>query len=484
MKYSNIIQKINDISHKELLEGNYFSIENYSFHNAYKIIMDIINHDGKILIINDYDTDGIMSGYIIYQFLRNLMKKQDNIEIKTMTVHDDREVKFQDYHKKFNLIILVDIGINAYNFIEECYNNNIYTIVIDHHKIIKTNNKSINIHPRLLSYFDNLSASGLVIKFIEYAINKLGILFNNYSIFYVYSGIGTYTDMVGCRHENRRLLLTGYKNYLQNFDSFENIFNFISSKSLLSTKYFYYIILGSIFNSIYRVKWDYKFNYNNLKDNNFNEIYKLYLFKRKYITNILSQIKIENINNVLGYFFIDDYNMLGLLGTISNKVLYEKNFDIIIGVCKTTNNNYKLTIRSKNKIFFINMITKYFIKHGGHEYVYSGIIQDKEIVNKIVEEIFNLLSLIKYKKEKRDIINIEEIEIETLLQEYNSLYPISYDLKDILFRIDKSSLNNLRGYIVNYNKLENILQNENYIITSINPYYALIKNQLYLEVVS
>jgi len=486
MKYTDIIQKINDISHIELIEGDCFSVEKHPFYEAYKIMMDVINHDGKILVINDYDTDGILSGYIIYQFLRNLVKKQNNIDIKTMTINEDREVKFYDYYKKYNLIILVDIGINAYDFIEECYHNNIYTIVIDHHKIIRINNKAINIHPKLLSYFDNLSASGLVIKFIEYAINKLGLLFNDYEVFYAYGGIGTYTDMVGCRHENRRIMMLGYRSYLYNTKQFSKFLtNITSSELILYSKYFYYIILGSIFNSIYRIKWDFKFNYNNLEDNDFNEIGKLYLLKRKYTKTILSNLKINTIDKILGYFFIEDYNMLGLLGSISNKILYDKNFDIVIGVCKTMNNNYKLTIRSKNKIFFINMLTKYFIRSGGHEYVYSGIIENREIVSEIISKIYDLLKMVKYKENNHYIVSIRKIDIETLLEEYVSLYPLSYDLKDVFFKIERKDLDSLERYVSNYEEIKKYFEDgKNYIITQINPYYALVKGRLHFKVVS
>lgn len=503
-----IVMKINGISERELEEG--YKKENINANDIYRaiqLINDVITHNGKILIINDYDADGICSGYILYNYLKNIIsnpKVRNNIHIFTLSPSANRDINFSEnknFLKQYNLIIFTDIGVNMKDFINEALNNNIYVIVIDHHIIETPHRDCIIIHPQFLSG-DNytLSGSGLTAKFVEY-YDRICFNYKNAhfieSEIYMFAGMGTFADMVGYTKENRFYILKGYRTFSKNWDyGTIRSLEFFKSLSNFRSKYSYMIILPSYFNSIFRVNLsdNIYFNYDDITENKKELFIESRKVKNKMVENILKNSKIQKDNSFI-FVYNDNETLYTVFGSALNKILYNEdneNVLFIAGITKLPNENeYKFTIRGRVKIFFIANLKEYFYKYGGHEYVYSGIIKTdniEQVIEKIKEEIRNSAKLIYakdndyyiYYSTKEQIYNIKEIYYEDIIRDYNEIYPLGLDLKEPLIRISKNDFDFLDNNNIFYDKnIKNLDKKE--FIMRIDSFYALVKKQLYLR---
>ncbi len=94
----------------------------------------------KIDIVEDSDTDGIMSSLIVYDYLFNLL---ENSDIRVL-LHEGKERGLDDnkifkeiINRKPDLVIVPDAGTNNSQFAEKLLKNGISLIVLDHHDIDK-----------------------------------------------------------------------------------------------------------------------------------------------------------------------------------------------------------------------------------------------------------------------------------------------------------------------------------------------------------
>jgi single-stranded-DNA-specific exonuclease len=95
-------------------------------------IIEAINKKQKILLVGDYDVDGIISTTIVVEFFEKIgypieyiipNRFRDGYGLSINLVKD----------KECDLIITVDNGISAYEASEYCKNNSIDLIITDHH---------------------------------------------------------------------------------------------------------------------------------------------------------------------------------------------------------------------------------------------------------------------------------------------------------------------------------------------------------------
>ena len=133
----------------------------------------------KIIIYGDYDADGTISSSVLYRaFLRIGFKKEN---IKIFVPHRKFGYGLNNfvvnYAKRSNstLIITCDCGSTDINEINKANQNNIDTIVIDHHKTITAKPFAlINPHRLDSKYpFKELCGAGVVFKVIQ-ALQKSG----------------------------------------------------------------------------------------------------------------------------------------------------------------------------------------------------------------------------------------------------------------------------------------------------------------------
>lgn len=199
----------------------------------------------SVLIFGDYDTDGIISSVLIYNFLRKSGLNPDiyipdrfdegydiSIDfIKKKVIGTDTESA-----TKYSLIICVDCGTNSKevkDFILKHKKSRIDVIVCDHHELNEPDNNKIKpeykerslnqyiiINPKLPGSkypFVNLSAAGVTFKFIFAAYRELdNNIKERFGENYISSmldlvAISTIADLMPLINENRAIVCLGLK---------------------------------------------------------------------------------------------------------------------------------------------------------------------------------------------------------------------------------------------------------------------------------
>ena len=207
-----------------------------SIEKGVKRVKNAILKNENILIFGDYDTDGIISSVILYNFLKKLGLSVDiYIPDRFKEGYDITlsYVKKISKEEKYSLIICVDCGTNSDDVKEYILRKNIDIdlIACDHHKP-STNDpvsgskenykkeKYIIINPKLKNYkypFKDLSGGGVTFKFIISILRNLEEdkkkKFNkNYltSLLDIVA-ISTIADVMPLTGENRIIVKNGLK---------------------------------------------------------------------------------------------------------------------------------------------------------------------------------------------------------------------------------------------------------------------------------
>ncbi len=180
---------------------------------AVSTVSSAILNNEKIAVYGDYDTDGITSTYIVYDYL-----KSSNADI--IYYIPDRESEGYGVSKTgidklkqkgVRLIITVDTGITATTETEYAKELGINMVITDHHTLKDTlPNATAVINPKIKSNypFDALAGVGVAFKLV-YALSGCNEkIFNKYCPF---AAIGTIADMVPLTDENRYIAAKGLK---------------------------------------------------------------------------------------------------------------------------------------------------------------------------------------------------------------------------------------------------------------------------------
>ena len=103
---------------------------------ATKRIVSAIEKKEKITIVGDYDVDGVISSYILSDFLENFTKE---LEVIIPNRFSDGYGVSRDIIERINstLVITVDNGISAVEAAKACKDKDIDLIITDHHNIPK-----------------------------------------------------------------------------------------------------------------------------------------------------------------------------------------------------------------------------------------------------------------------------------------------------------------------------------------------------------
>ena len=192
-------------------------------------ICDAIEKKENILIVGDYDVDGISSTVIIIKVLSAF-----GIEAKYVIPHRQTEgygltkevLQRGMKQNEFSLILALDCGTNSWEEADFLQNKNIDLVVVDHHKAkgeIHQNSTIINPHlQETENQWSNLCTAGLcfklvhgIIKFLREAKYKTAFEISPKD-FLPLAAIGTLADMVPLRGENRILAKYGLKHLRNN----------------------------------------------------------------------------------------------------------------------------------------------------------------------------------------------------------------------------------------------------------------------------
>jgi len=391
-----------------------------------KRVKNAILKNENILIFGDYDTDGIISSVILYNFLKKLGLSVDiYIPDRFKEGYDITlsYVKKISKEEKYSLIICVDCGTNSDDVKEYILRKNIDIdlIACDHHKP-STNDpvsgskenykkeKYIVVNPKLKNSkypFKDLSGGGVTFKFIISILRNLEEdkkkKFNKNYLTSLLDmvAISTIADVMPLTGENRIIVKNGLK-------IMENTINkglslmieeLLGEKDEINAYDIGYVIAPRL-NAAGRIK-NADNSVNLLKEDgkNFNKIVKelnLINKKRQIVQeNILEEIKKGNdfqeiIKNKKIFIGKSKSWNEGVIGVVASNLT--KIFNIPVILFKEKGKELKGSGRSiKEFDLYSNLyvLREFFEKFGGHKQA-CGIIMKKSKFNKFKNEMVKI----------------------------------------------------------------------------------------------
>ena len=367
------------------------------FENSYNLLSKTIKAKDKILIVGDYDVDGIVSTSLFIKFLKILDYPYEFYIPDRLNDGYGASLKLikRLIKKKPKLIIMLDCGSNSSDAIEFLNQNKINSIIIDHHEIHKPYPKTKNlINPKKKCDYENfnyLCSASLTYFFIDFFLKKKELK-NNFNKNLIYVLLATVSDVMPLRYLNRiiaKKVLLDFK--LNNNYFLKRLFEILKINRKLNIEDLGFLI-GPIINSSGRIGNPNK-AVNLLTSNDFRYIDKLINEfinlnqKRKVIEeNIIKDLdfsKIDNNNQKVIIIIINSINE-GLIGIIASKI---KDYFNKPSIVFTQSGNYLKGSARSTENFNLGQIIKLGIdqglieKGGGHNLA-AGLLLKKDKLEK------------------------------------------------------------------------------------------------------
>ena len=218
------------------LQLNNVFLENEDFERSIKVVNKAINNKEKICILGDYDVDGSAATALFIRFF-------DSINHPFFYYIPDREKDGYGASKKLfqklvlkkpKLIILVDCGSTSNEAINFLNDNNINSLIIDHHEINRPfPEANMIINPKKNNgyiKYDYFCATTLVYFFLDLLSKKINTKFK-ISDFLIYVLLATVCDVMPLRKLNRLIALSALKNFDINKNMALNVLFSLNNKS-------------------------------------------------------------------------------------------------------------------------------------------------------------------------------------------------------------------------------------------------------------
>lgn len=186
-----------------------------------ELYLNVIKHNGNILIVVDSDCDGFTSATIIYQYTKKIAP-----EIKiSYLLHEGKQHGLQDHidtildkGDSYDLIILPDSSSNDYKYHEQLKDIRIPALVLDHHLTdVEISDNAVVINNQLSKNYPNkeLTGAGVTYQFCRYIDNLLKVdyadCFMDLAAWGIIGDMGSVLEM-----ENRYIIEKGLSN-IHNF---------------------------------------------------------------------------------------------------------------------------------------------------------------------------------------------------------------------------------------------------------------------------
>ena len=383
-------------------------LNNDDFKKSIKLVIDSINKKENVCILGDYDVDGSAATALFIRFFEKIKHPFFYyIPDRLKDGYGASKKLFQKLIlKKPKLIIMVDCGSTSNEAIDFLNDNNIKSLVIDHHEINKPFPKAnMIINPKKDNgyvEFDYLCATSLVYFFLDLLSDKIKCKIK-VSDYLIYVLLATVCDVMPIRKLNRLIALTALKNFDINKNiAFNQLFKLNSITHKINMEDLGFLI-GPILNAGGRLG---KSNFasellssDNLKvvDTKSNELINLNNRRKEIETLIINDIdfhKIENDNNDIIVYYNPIINE-GLIGIIAARLKdYFNKPSIVITI---SNNFLKGSARSVYNYnigqAIKNLIDKGVIIAGGGHNMAAGFILKKNKLksfeNSILEDFSN-----------------------------------------------------------------------------------------------
>ena len=379
------VTEINNINNN-LKITNFFN-NSSDFNKASDILIKAINNKEKICILGDYDVDGTSATSLLIKYFNHIGQKYFYYIPNRVTDGYGATIKlFQKLIlKKPKLMIMVDCGSTSNGAINFLNQNNINSIIIDHHDInIPYPKSNVIINPKKnIDYkeYDYLCATTLTYFFIDVVVKKTKSDFR-LSDFLVYVLLATVCDVMPLRKLNKIIASNVFRNFkIQKNIAFKTIYDQFNLKRKLSIDDLGFLI-GPIINSGGRLGFSSvgtefltsdKLDVIKKKANQLINLNK----KRKELENFfLDEIDFEKIKKENKNVIIYQNNNLheGLIGIIASRLKdYFNKPSIVI----TSNDNIlKASARSTKNYNIGNLIKllidNKIIKNGGGHNMAAG----------------------------------------------------------------------------------------------------------------
>lgn len=179
------------------------------------LVLSIIELQGKIRIIGDYDADGVCATYILFKTL-SMLSSEISYQLPDR-VRDgyglNRTMIDKAYEDKIALIITCDNGISAVDEIAYARELGIKVVVTDHHECPMILPKADAIidpkQPECLYPFKEICGAVVAYKFCQILCMKAGIDFEDELI--EFAAFATICDVMPLLDENRIIVKYGLK---------------------------------------------------------------------------------------------------------------------------------------------------------------------------------------------------------------------------------------------------------------------------------
>lgn len=473
------IYLINNIQ-KSDLEIDRF--DNINYHQSLFDFKDklLTLKDKHILIVGDYDCDGICATTITKRLLEHLgINNSYYIPSRIDEGYGLSEKIVSIAHKhRYDVIITVDNGVSATSSISLANSLGIKVMIIDHHEYVDIPDCYGFIHPNLLDKdFNKLSAGALC-----YLLSTL-FYEDDYSL--VLGGLSILSDMVGVLNYNR-YLLKKMMNVLNTSDMYQI--------KLLNGASIDYDSLS--FNAIPKINAVSRMGYNA------NILVKYFLSDKDECIKLLDSInKINdyrknetksecdlalsmlNRKDKLALIVSSEFKE-GICGLIANRI--SLNYDVPCIVFSKKDGLLKGSGRSRENfnIYEYLLDTKeLFTSFGGHGQA-CGVCLDESKLDDLKAYInTHKLNMLDYHK---DVISVDQGDIDLdLFEKIDSLKPFGIDFKEPLIHIkdfeykSKFLIKNKYPKFTVDNKLTAISFNEYDSYRQFNDIYAYIRKDDY-----
>ena len=177
---------------------------------AVKLVKDVKNSGGRIIVYGDYDCDGIMgTSILVKMFQLDDYVIDYYIPNRYLDGYGINMAHAEEYVGKYDLVITVDNGISAFEPIEYLHNHGVKVLVLDHHQAQETLPLADAICHPTVTHFGETASSGAFTAFI-YSISYLGYIDKYLATL---AGISLISDMMPLLDYNRSLLRAIFASY-------------------------------------------------------------------------------------------------------------------------------------------------------------------------------------------------------------------------------------------------------------------------------
>ncbi|MFA5933892.1 MAG: single-stranded-DNA-specific exonuclease RecJ [Candidatus Paceibacterota bacterium] len=183
-------------------------------------IYEAVEAREKVIIYGDYDCDGIPGSVVLHDFFKKI--GYENFEVYIPDRHGEGYGLHADAVRSLNeagakLIITVDLGTTAVDEVAQAGGFGIDVIITDHHippEVLPRGYAILN--PKIGNYpYGMLCGSGVAFKLVQGLVKKYGEYWKISAGWEKWlldmAGLGTLSDMVPLREENRVLAYFGIK---------------------------------------------------------------------------------------------------------------------------------------------------------------------------------------------------------------------------------------------------------------------------------